>query len=110
MRCKVKRFLQGSGGVVVSATGLPIEPGLTRTVFVAGASRMDCQLLTDAIQRHNHFPMTYQAEREFCTNGSAERKSCLNSKLIQAGRPSFRSPLASSLIRTSVCTDRLGSR
>ena len=47
----------------MSARGLPIEPGLSPTVFVAGTSRMDCQLLTDAIQRHNHFQVVGSATR-----------------------------------------------
>ena len=47
----------------MSARGLPIEPGVSPTVFVAGASRMDCQLLTDAIQRHNHFQVVGSATR-----------------------------------------------
>jgi two-component system, NarL family, nitrate/nitrite response regulator NarL len=33
------------------------------TVFVAGASRMDCQLLTDAIQRHNYCQVVGSATR-----------------------------------------------
>jgi DNA-binding NarL/FixJ family response regulator len=45
----------------MSAKGLLTERGWSPTVFVADASIMDCQLLTDAIQRHSHFQVVGSA-------------------------------------------------